>query len=287
MLENSPYSLEKLAQDLKGLTPDDMGQLVPVCIGIQSVLWPKIQVETCSRSIQFMIFEMQKACEGKSEAERWNLLHRFLFEDKGFQLSDLRANEITINQILIKEVVEGRVGHPLPMLFLLLHLSHILGLPLRLLQARHHFLLKWIPIDTGKNTYLDFFNRCQPLSDQELIHILNRSASNLEVWSAKQLITQYLELLVQSFERHQLLTQLHTVYNLLLHLDDTNTALLGQRALLRQKLGYGREALGDLKRYFSFVELKSAPSELYKAWRQLESGSDIILPSSQSSDHLH
>jgi hypothetical protein len=120
-----------------------------------------------------------------------------------------------------------------------------------------------------------------------MIHILNRSASNLEVWPTKQLMTQYLELLLHTFERHKFLTQLHTVYNLLLHLDDTNTALLGQRALLRQKLGFGREALCDLKRYFSFVELKSAPSELYQAWRQLESTSEILVLDTVSSDRLH
>ena len=80
---------------------------------------------------------------------------------------------------------------------------------------------------------------------------------------------QYLELLMQSFEQSQSLSQLHVVYNLLLQIDDTNTSILGQRALLRQKLGYNRDALSDLKRYFSFVEQAEAPSELQQAWMEL------------------
>jgi regulator of sirC expression with transglutaminase-like and TPR domain len=109
------------------------------------------------------------------------------------------------------------------------------------------------------------------LSDQELIQVLNRSASNLEVWSAKQLIVQYLELLMHAFQTSQNLPLLHVIYNLMLQMDDTNTSVLGQRALLRQKLGFNRDALSDLKRYFSFVERTQAPSELQQAWMELES----------------
>jgi hypothetical protein len=64
---------------------------------------------------------------------------------------------------------------------------------------------------------------------------------------------------------------LHVVYNLVLQMDDTNTAVLGQRALLRQRLGFTREALSDLKRYFSFVEKVHAPPELQQCWLEIES----------------
>lgn len=269
MTLGSRYTLEKLALELKLLRIEDFGNLVPISIGIHSVLWPRDNVETCFRNVQFMAFTVQKACEGKEEADRWEILRDFLFDDKGFQISSTRAsNEISVSQILIKDTLEKRVGHPLPLLFLLLHLAYYLDIPLTLLQARHHFLVKWVR--SGKTIYLDFFNGCKVLNDQELIQVLNRSSSNLEVWSAKQLISQYLELLLTTFERHHRLNELHTVYNLLLHLDDTNTSLLGQRALLRYRLGFGREALCDLKRYFSFVERVHAPNEINRVWTELE-----------------
>jgi hypothetical protein len=56
----------------------------------------------------------------------------------------------------------------------------------------------------------------------------------------------------------------------MLQLDESNTTVLGLRAQLRHKLGFNREALGDLKRYFSFIEQSHAPSELRQIWLELE-----------------
>lgn len=262
------FTWEKLSLELKLLRNEDFGSLIPLCVGINSVLWPKENLESCFREVQFLGFEVSKSCENLSESERWEALRRFLFDQKSFQISSHRIKDTRDRDLLIKNVLDGRCGHPLPIVFLLLHLAHFLDLPMALLQARHHFLLKWVR--SGKTVYLDLYNQGRPLSDQELIQVLNRSSSNLEVWSAKQLMIQYLELLMQAFDSAQALNQLHIVYNLLLQLDDTNTAVLGQRALLRRKLGYNREALSDLKRYFSFVDHTHAPTELQQAWMELE-----------------
>lgn len=262
------YTWDKLVLELKHLRAEDFGALVPLCIGIQSVLWPNDNLEPCQRNVQFMGFDLVKNCEGLSEAERWETLRTFLFEEKSFQLSSIRLTEIHEDTLLMKSILEERVGHPLPVVFLLLNFSHMLDIPIALIQARHHFLMKWVR--SGKTIYLDLYNEGRALTDCELIQVLNRSESNLEVWNAKQLIAQYLELLMASFERSQSLSQLHVVFNLMLQIDDTNTFVLGQRALLRQKLGFAREALADLKRYFSFVERVHAPVELQQCWMQLE-----------------
>jgi regulator of sirC expression with transglutaminase-like and TPR domain len=262
------FTWEKLALELKLLRTEDFGALVPLCIGIHSVLWPKEAAESGFRQVQFLGFEILKTCEPLNEAERWEALRQFLFEEKGFQLTASRLSAASERDVLMKNILDERCGHPLPVVFLILHLAHYLDLPMALLQARHHFLLKWVR--SGKTVYLDLFNEGRPLNDQELIQVLNRSSSNLEVWSAKQLMTQYLELLMQTFEASQALSQLHIVYNLMLQMDDTNTEVLGQRALLRQRLGFSREALCDLKRYFSFVEQSHAPMELQQAWMELE-----------------
>jgi regulator of sirC expression with transglutaminase-like and TPR domain len=268
------FTAEKLALELKLLRNEDFGSLVPLCVGIHSVLWPKEGVETCFRQVQFLGFEILKSCEALNEGERWEVLRRFIFTEKGFQISAHRLTEVQEQDLLMKCVLDERCGHPLPIVFLLLHLAHFLDLPMALLQARHHFLLKWVR--SGKTIYLDLYNEGRPLSDQELIAVLNRSASNLEVWSAKQLMAQYLELLMHAFDRAQALSQLHVVYNLMMQMDDTNTAVLGQRALLRRKLGFTREARSDLQRYFSFVEQTHAPSELQQAWLELEAAPDPI-----------
>lgn len=277
------WTWEKLILELKLLRNEDFGSLVPLSLAIQAVMWPKENLETCRRALHFMGFEMQKVCEGKPEAERWESLRHFIFTEKSFQISSTRPSEVDESHLLPKEVLEARAGHPLTLVFVVLHLAHFLELPIALLQARHHFLLKWVR--SGKTIYLDLYNEGRPLTDQELIQVLNRSSSNLEVWSAKQLMNQYLELLLQAFQRSQSLTQLHMVYNLILQMDETNTIILGQRALLRQKLGFAREALCDLKRYFSFVERSHAPIELQQAWLELESVPEP--PARNPSEMLH
>src|SRR5665213_507951 len=223
-LENR-YTWEKLILELKLLRNEDFASLVPLCIGIQSVMWPKDNHEPCLRALQFMGFELLKSCEDKPEAERWEILRSFIFDEKGFQLASERPKEISESAILMRSVLEDRIGHPLPIVLLVLHLANFLDLPIALIQARHHFLLKWVR--SGKTIYMDLYNEGRALSDQELITVLNRSSSNLEVWSSKQLMTQYLELLMQAFDRSQNLSQLHIVYNLLLHMDEANTLILG------------------------------------------------------------
>ena len=262
------FTWEKLILELKLLRNEDFGAMIPLCIGINSVLWPKENVETCFRQIQFLGYEVLKNCEGLGEAERWEALRRFIFEEKRFHVTSNRPQDITDTDLLIKSVLDEHQGHPLPVVFLILNLAQALDLPIALIQARHHFLLKWVR--SGKTIYLDLYNEGRALTDQELIQVLNRSASNLDVWSAKQLMIQYLELLRGAFETSQKLPQLHVIYDLLLQIDETNTAILGQRALLRQKLGFVREAMSDLKRYFSFVERTHAPTEIQQAWLELE-----------------
>lgn len=261
------FTWEKLVLELKLLRNEDFDALMPLSIGINSVLWPRENVETCFRQVQFMAFELSQKCESLNEAERWERLREFLFKERQFHISNNRIKDVEDRDLLIKCILDERCGHPLPVVFLILHMAQFLDLPIALLQARHHFLLKWVR--SGKTLYMDLYNEGRPLTDHELIQVLNRTASNLEVWSAKQLMAQYLELLMHAFERAQALSQLHVVYNLLLQMDDTNTSVLGQRALLRQKLGFNRDALSDLKRYFSFVERAEAPTELQQAWVEL------------------
>lgn len=283
MTFDTRFTWEKLVLELKLLRNEDFGALVPLAVGINSVLWPNENVESCFRQIQFFGFDILKTCDGMKESERWETLRKFIFEDKAFQLSSVRLQDLCEEDVLMKSILDERAGHPLPVVFLVLHLAHFLDIPMALIQARHHFLLKWVR--SGKTLYLDLYAEGRALTDQELIAMLNRSSSTLEAWSAKQLMVQYLELLMHTFEASQSLAQLHMIYNLLLQIDDSNISILGSRALLRQRLGFTRDALSDLKRYFSFVEKTHAPGELQQAWMELENTPEP--PQRNLTDVLH
>src|SRR5690606_16009152 len=84
MTFDTRFTWEKLVLELKLLRNEDFGTLASLAVGINAVLWPKDNVETCFRQVQFLGFEILKACEGMEEAERWDTLRRFLFDKKGF-----------------------------------------------------------------------------------------------------------------------------------------------------------------------------------------------------------
>src|SRR5579872_187713 len=117
MTFDARHTWEKLILELKLLRHEDFVALVPLCIGIQSALWPKDNHEPSLRGVQFMAFELLKSCENKCEAERWEILRGFVFNEKGFQLSSISPKEINENSLLMKSVLESRGGHPLPVVF--------------------------------------------------------------------------------------------------------------------------------------------------------------------------
>jgi regulator of sirC expression with transglutaminase-like and TPR domain len=274
---------EKLLLEIRHLQPEDSSSLVPVLVGTNSIIWPKENVESCFKKVHYLAFELHQICEKLPEAERWNQLRHFFFQTKGFQILGPQWSDLREEDLLISPVLENRVGHPLTLTLLFMHLAISIDLPVFLVQARQHFILKWM--QAGQAVYLDILQNGQVLTDAEIFLILQKSSSNLEVWDARLVYRRYLEELMKLYEKLGQTQLLHTVYNLCLHMDDSNLPILGRRALLRQRLGFAKEALSDLKRYFSFVDRGHAPIELQKAMVDLESVPEN--PAYDSSGLLH
>ena len=261
------YTWEKLTEELRALRDDDGGSLAHLCLAIHSVLEPNENFEACFRQIQFLGFELREVAGDVDPDQRWSALRAFVFDTKKFAVAGTRG-QVHECDVLMKEVLTHRAGHPLLLAFVILHLARVVDLPLEMLHAKHHYLLKWVR--PGKTVYLDIFNHCAALNDQQLITMINRTSSRLETHGARKLVTMYLDVLARAFEFSDRLGQLHGTYDLMLLLDEMDVAALGRRALLRRRLGMDREARSDLKRYFSFIELSAAPFELRDAWRAYE-----------------
>ena len=104
---------------------------------------------------------------------------------------------------------------------------------------------------------------------------MQKANSNSEAWDARTVFRRYLEELMRLYEQLNQPPVLHSIYNICLHLDEANSSRASQaRALLRHRMGFAREALTDLKRYFSFVDRGHAPIELQKAMHDLETLTD-------------
>ena len=256
---DSTYRFEQLLNDLNRLDPQDYTAVVPLAVGVNSVLNPADCLENCQRQIQFITFELQQDCKGLDGFARWEVLRNYFYTKKEFSYE---------SNLWLKQILQNRSGHPLALGFLLVYFANQVGISLQLIQARHHYIVR-LTMDNS-TSYFDLLNHGHAMSDDDLVKALHRSASNLEAWNARQLLIGYLEEMSRQFEMNEDWERLLKVYDLYLQLDENCTSVIGLRGLLRHKLGLHREALTDLKRYFSFVEKNRAPIEIQMALQDLE-----------------
>ena len=59
--------------------------------------------------------------------------------------------------------------------------------------------------------------------------------------------------------------------DVILKISPSNLNFLGQRALLLKKMGHSKEAMVDLKKYFSFTGIEDSPEEMKRAFYELKS----------------
>src|SRR5882762_8463383 len=127
---------EKLLLEIRNLQNEDAASLVPLMIGTNAIIAPKESVEAVFRKVHFLTFQLTEACHNLTPPQRWQKLHRFFFEEKGFRILTDRWSELCTEDLLLKPILETHAGHPLPMTLLLLHLALSIDLPVSLVQAR-------------------------------------------------------------------------------------------------------------------------------------------------------
>lgn len=268
----SRMTWEKLLVEIRALQADDHASVVSLLLGTNAVIWPREEFEASHRQIHYLTFELCNRCDGLSLAEKWEKLRQFFFEKKEFRITPASWSEIRNEDLLLKPILENHVGHPLPVTLIFFHLALAVGLPASIVQARQQFIVKIC--GAGFTSYIDILQNGRILDDREIFHLLQKSSTSPEVWDARSIFRRYLEEMMRLFEQLNQSSPLHTVYNICLHLDEANLPVLARRALLRHRMGFAREALTDLKRYFSFVDRGHAPIELQKAMLDLEMLSD-------------
>ncbi len=285
MVFESRVTWQKLELELDLLSTEDPHSLLPILLGLNSLLWPEEPADSLEtvRELNYLSFELASQCKDQSEQQRFEKLNHFFFQNKGFQVLSPCSEGFEEEALLPRSILLQRQGAPLPLSLIYLHLASHIDLPINLVQAQPQCLLKWVR--RGKSHYMDLSQEGRTLSDTDLCQWLNRYWGNkspcdkdLEVLPARRVLYLYLKDLEQYYESKQMWNQLHTLFNVLLKLDPHQAQTLCRRALLLKKLGYAKEALCDLKQYFSFVEVHQAPAELQKALYELENMSDESIP---------
>jgi regulator of sirC expression with transglutaminase-like and TPR domain len=273
---------EKLAIEIELLNAEDPSSLMPLLLGLNRWLCPTDGIENTLRTINFMTYELMAGAENLTESERFEFLNKYYFTIKGFQVLELKPGEIQERHLLFKPVVEGRAGAPITIALIYLHLASHLDLPVYLIQLRNHYLLKWVR--GGRSDYVDLCSEGRLVSEEDLMQIVARHSDGgvgqeaLNILPGRRTFLRYNEDLLRVYERQEMPERLHAVCNVLLKLEPQNNRILGRRALIRRHLGLEREALADLKRYFSFIDRAQAPSEMVLALQELASRHESARP---------
>lgn len=276
MVLESRITWEKLCLELDLIAKEEPKSLVPLMIGINSILRMDDSHDWCSRAINFMVYELAALCENKSESERLEILNSFFFDTRDFQIQNLTRKNVAPEQLLLKNVLEERGGSSIAILLVYLHLAKCLDLPIFAVNQPRAHVLKWVR--GSKASFIDLAQKGRLMSEEELLELINRDIGKigshiedqkLEVLSYKSLLLSYLQDLRGSYRQLENRDLLHAILSMLLKIEPNNLKYLGERALLRKELGHHKEALQDLKRYFSFTDIKLAPLEIQMASREL------------------
>ncbi len=266
---------EKLALELELLAAEDPNSLLPLLVGLNSIIWPADQVEACFRSVNFMCYELMAKCENKNESERARILNDYFFKQKSFHILSLRPGELSAAHLLIKPVLDRKAGSPLAMTILYLHLAAHLDLPIYAVHLKDQSLLKWIR--GGQSCFIDLQQQGHMISEDQLLPALSRSIGDgnsgdvaLEIVPNRRLFHRYLIELIRIFQNEENWKDLLTCYNVMVKADPNNMKALSNRALLHKRMGFMQEAMSDFKRFFSFVDRDSASPDLQRAFAEVE-----------------
>ncbi|MCB0365981.1 MAG: hypothetical protein H6624_11325 [Bdellovibrionaceae bacterium] len=283
---------EKLSLDLELLTVEDPGSLAPVLIGVNTLLENLDSGEAILRVLNFMAYELSALSSDLNEQDRFLLLNDYFFNRKGFQSRPPVSGAIHREDLLIQPVLQNKVGHPMVLALIYSHLATQVDIPAFLINLPCHAILKWVR--GGRSSYVDLTENGSLLEEDRLIQLVNRTfnsdedskSESLDILPSRQVILRYLTLLLEHHEMVDEKDQLLLLYNVLLKMEPSNLKVLARRSLLLREMGQAKEAIADLKRYFSFVDRSQASPELQMAFLELQ---QITEPNlfAQQGEYLH
>lgn len=267
---------EKLALELELLRAEDPNSLMPLILGLNTLIDPMERSDSLHRSINFMCYELVARCENLSESERVDALIQYFFNEKGFSSLPLIQVGGESEHLFVRSLFDHRMSHSLTLTILFLHFANHLDLPIYAVHLRNNALVKWVR--SGQSTYFDLLQRGARISEESLLPALSHNPAlgetsediSLEILPNRKIFYRYLKQLAHSFRSESRSKELLTCLNVKVTCEPNNTQFLAERALLNFRLGFVDDAQKDFKRYFSFIDADSAPREVYQAYVNLE-----------------
>ncbi len=256
---------------------EDLSQITRHIGLVNKNLEPETDIANLIRRLQFLCYELRSQLSEKETPEnKLKILNEFFFSVKNFSsLASQEYDEILYQSLLLEKALLQRTGSPLIITLIYNHLAQHIGLPLYFIDLEPKCFLKYI--GETSTIYIDLSRGGKFLTAEELLENMRRrlkddkiSISQIcETLTPLQFLVSYLASLKTYLTRHSKLEQLLIIQNSLLDLLPQNLHLLGERALIFYKLNLHKNAILDLKRYFSFQHRERAPQELVRLYDEL------------------
>lgn len=256
------------SDDLQGIHSEDCPAFITLLLKLDAHLHFISDEQALFRKINFLVYELKALSEGLKEKDKIHVLNSFFFEKNGFH--SIFELQPTSKNLSFQKLLSTKSANSLLLAILYQFFANQIDLPIYAINIESLQILKWH--NDNKCLYIDLHRNGKIFSHNEILEILNDNLSYgdcFEALTIKQIFSQYLEKLSQSLQIENLDSHLLTCLDIALDVDEHNLKALCQRGILNYKKGYFQQALKDLKKYFSFSDLSSAPDDLKKVYQQL------------------
>lgn len=234
-----------------------------------SSLDESVSLETFHKRLKFLECELLSTMSRyslPSETQRLEMLNKFFFIEKAFRIIPAEKSQDMF--FIVGSVLAEKTGSPTLISLLYKRFARALNLEVCILSSRTHSILKWKSLKGS--VFLDLEKGGRSLEAGELVERLRGEyPRRFERLTEAELALQHLQEWASFLALEERLDQLLFVYTATIALFPNSITTLGRRALVNAKLGFKREALQDLKRYFSFADPQSCPSDLKDLFQKL------------------
>ncbi|MCM2282699.1 MAG: transglutaminase-like domain-containing protein [Bdellovibrionaceae bacterium] len=244
---------------------------------ISSQLDPTTPPDWIVKRVQFLAYDLRTHTSAQSTPqELCDVLNQYFFHEQGFSaIARLQDLLDPAPALLLHRVLTARAGAPAVLSLIYSFLACQIGLRLEFVDLRPTCFLKFI--DQGISRFIDLTREGHVLSSDDLLESLHTrfhlnavpASALLDPVPSHRFMTDYLLSLKVAYVRRGEPAALLLIQNALMNCQPSSLQLLGERALLYRRLGQFKNALADLKRYFSFNDREHAPAELIRAYDEL------------------
>lgn len=274
MFWETKITWEKLCLELELLKTEEPPSLVPLALGIQSLLTETIPSPSL-KALNFCCYDIDKKCDHNSTEKRLQLLNSYFFSELDFQLLNFDNGFGHLEPWLFSYAMMNKTAAPIMASIIYAHFAKQLEIPIKLTNSDNMMILRWER--KNGNAYIDLSNKGSLHEQSEIANLYNKiknppikDCEFLTPIKTQKIIKYYLQCLCKTSTSQKNLHLYLKILNMMLKLDPWQAESLGERALLLKELGYHKEAIQDLQRYFSFSDRNQAPRQIKLAYYELK-----------------